>query len=689
MTGNYSWIGGLPAARVTKTTGAQALAANSGAAGAQDDRSFGDTIARLLTPAVGRPDVHDETPHRHRGFARRRCDGATDSQAPTHHNTNPPAGSQGPVGPQMSDSPPGDIHHGTSPASGTANLAETRPGHDTTGGHLGSHTHHTGANSTTTNTPPAAQALASADGAGHAYGTPHPAGGATSMGLGLGGGTSATATDPSLNNTVAPGTGQRLPTTTGGQAGHTAATWGDGSASAEAKTHQGSRNAGQVPLPEATKTATSAVSGGLPGVGAPGQETATGGRQSPSLLPGARALGASGVAAGSGVAGSGANATGAGLVTTATGQADVASAPVGTAPVGTAPATANPTPAGALATAPSIGAAALPNGQAATANSQMNHAAGRSGATRPAAPAVGAAALTPGTPNLAAPNLAAVEPATTTPPPGPPPAAPGATTTTPTLPGPHNANSQLAAHPEGAQNVAGAGTHQPANHMAPTSAAGMTAQPPTPHVVAHQKTTSAPETTAITGTPVGGVTATTTTTTAGQAPPATAAHPTNLEQALNTAALHKDMVSALRAIQTRGNGTHHLTVRIDPEGLGPVQIRAIVGEGGIAVELSATHWATRDALRAALPDFRRDAALPGLQVDVNDTTDSQGRGGTGSGAGDLGSHGGRNEGRATAAHHDNTPAQSPTHDGQGENDPGTTTPTADEPTGVKHIDVLT
>ncbi|MDR6611461.1 flagellar hook-length control protein FliK [Leifsonia sp. 1010] len=61
-----------------------------------------------------------------------------------------------------------------------------------------------------------------------------------------------------------------------------------------------------------------------------------------------------------------------------------------------------------------------------------------------------------------------------------------------------------------------------------------------------------------------------------------------------------------------GAGEHVMTVHVTPDTLGPVTVRAHVGGEGVRVELFAPTDAGRDALRAILPDLRRDLGGAGL-----------------------------------------------------------------------------
>ena len=60
-----------------------------------------------------------------------------------------------------------------------------------------------------------------------------------------------------------------------------------------------------------------------------------------------------------------------------------------------------------------------------------------------------------------------------------------------------------------------------------------------------------------------------------------------------------------------------MTVSVTPDSLGPVTVRAHVGPDGVRVELFAPSALGRDAIRAILPDLRRDLAGTGLGGNLN------------------------------------------------------------------------
>lgn len=71
------------------------------------------------------------------------------------------------------------------------------------------------------------------------------------------------------------------------------------------------------------------------------------------------------------------------------------------------------------------------------------------------------------------------------------------------------------------------------------------------------------------------------------------------------------------------HGDHVITVTVTPENLGPVTVRAHVGPDGVRVELFAPLDVGRDALRAILPDLRRDLAGTGLQAQLDVSAQSE------------------------------------------------------------------
>ncbi|MGJ0388356.1 hypothetical protein [Microbacterium sp. CGR1] len=77
------------------------------------------------------------------------------------------------------------------------------------------------------------------------------------------------------------------------------------------------------------------------------------------------------------------------------------------------------------------------------------------------------------------------------------------------------------------------------------------------------------------------------------------------------------------SVAQRPMGTHHLTMTVNPDSLGPVTVRAhISASGEVQVELSGATDAGRDALRGILVDLRRDlaAVMPHATLSVTQSS---------------------------------------------------------------------
>lgn len=68
-----------------------------------------------------------------------------------------------------------------------------------------------------------------------------------------------------------------------------------------------------------------------------------------------------------------------------------------------------------------------------------------------------------------------------------------------------------------------------------------------------------------------------------------------------------------------------LTLRVDPEHLGPVQVRAHIGADGIRIELVGATDAARDSLRGLLTDLRRDLSATGMNATLSLAADTAGQ----------------------------------------------------------------
>jgi flagellar hook-length control protein FliK len=70
-------------------------------------------------------------------------------------------------------------------------------------------------------------------------------------------------------------------------------------------------------------------------------------------------------------------------------------------------------------------------------------------------------------------------------------------------------------------------------------------------------------------------------------------------------------------------GDHTVTITVTPDNLGPVTVRAHVTADGMRVQLFAPTDAGRDALRAVLPDLRRDLAGSGINSSLDLSSQNQ------------------------------------------------------------------
>ncbi|NIJ05337.1 flagellar hook-length control protein FliK [Frigoribacterium faeni] len=100
--------------------------------------------------------------------------------------------------------------------------------------------------------------------------------------------------------------------------------------------------------------------------------------------------------------------------------------------------------------------------------------------------------------------------------------------------------------------------------------------------------------------------------------PAPATVPTPAAAPPSTPApLTQQLARPLFSLAAAGPGTHVVTVTVSPEALGPVTVRAHVAGQGMHVEMFAPSDAAREAVRAILPDLRRDLGGAGLQASVD------------------------------------------------------------------------
>lgn len=103
---------------------------------------------------------------------------------------------------------------------------------------------------------------------------------------------------------------------------------------------------------------------------------------------------------------------------------------------------------------------------------------------------------------------------------------------------------------------------------------------------------------------------------AGPAPVAPAAPPAQPTQA----PLPQQISSAIAHLRTAPTGEHVMVVRVHPEELGPVRVTAVISPDGVRLELAGATEQSREALRAALSDLRRELASTGLQAELQLTS---------------------------------------------------------------------
>lgn len=94
--------------------------------------------------------------------------------------------------------------------------------------------------------------------------------------------------------------------------------------------------------------------------------------------------------------------------------------------------------------------------------------------------------------------------------------------------------------------------------------------------------------------------------TAAAAPPLPAAAPQ----------LHTQLAKPVFSLLAAGDGEHVMTLKVTPESLGTVTVRAVIGADGVRLELFAAD-AGREAVRAVLPDLRRELAGSGFNASLD------------------------------------------------------------------------
>lgn len=102
------------------------------------------------------------------------------------------------------------------------------------------------------------------------------------------------------------------------------------------------------------------------------------------------------------------------------------------------------------------------------------------------------------------------------------------------------------------------------------------------------------------------------------APPATRA----LERALAA-----QLVDRIGRVVERGDGSHELSIELEPADLGRLEVRVRLEAGVVHVQVDAHARGTSDLLRRALPELREALAGAGLSAGALDIGDHHGQGG--------------------------------------------------------------
>ena len=108
--------------------------------------------------------------------------------------------------------------------------------------------------------------------------------------------------------------------------------------------------------------------------------------------------------------------------------------------------------------------------------------------------------------------------------------------------------------------------------------------------------------------------------TSAAAPVLSAAAPAS---AAPPASLAGQVTRPLFTLMGAANGEHVLTISVSPDNLGPVTVQAQVRGDHLRIELFAPTDLAREALRALLPDLRRDLSGGGLNAQLTLSSDAR------------------------------------------------------------------
>ncbi len=96
------------------------------------------------------------------------------------------------------------------------------------------------------------------------------------------------------------------------------------------------------------------------------------------------------------------------------------------------------------------------------------------------------------------------------------------------------------------------------------------------------------------------------------AQPATPFSPPSAAPGFASGSLAPQLAGPLFSLAAAGPGQHVMTLKVTPEDMGPVTVRAHIDGAGVRIELFAPGDAGRDALRTILPELRRNLSESGL-----------------------------------------------------------------------------
>jgi len=144
-----------------------------------------------------------------------------------------------------------------------------------------------------------------------------------------------------------------------------------------------------------------------------------------------------------------------------------------------------------------------------------------------------------------------------------------------------------------------------------------TASPATTQVAANATSAANVQTAAPNATAVNAASAAVPTQASGPQPAAAVPTPVAAPAPVVVPSVAEQIGVRLASLRTAPLGEHIMTMRVDPESMGPIRVVAHIAADGVRIELLGGTDHAREALRAALPDLRRDLAATGLRADLD------------------------------------------------------------------------